>query len=321
MGSRPALAALCFAVSLWVPAHAQSYPDRVVKFIVPFSPGGVTDVVARPVAQRLAVMWGQQTIVENRPGAGSTIGAEAVARARPDGYTLLFSGNTHAVAAALYKRIPFDAVGDFTPVALVAEQPSVLVVHPSVPAKSTAELITLAAAQPGKLNYASSGNGSSQHLFAALFLAMAGVQMTHVPYKGSGPALAELLSGQVPVSVPSISNALSHIQAGKLRALAVTSSKRAASLPDVPTLDEAGVRGYDAALWFCVLGPKGLPADVVTKLYESIAEALRSPEVQTAYATQGIDARLMPPGPFADYLRAEAVKWARIVKESGATVD
>jgi tripartite-type tricarboxylate transporter receptor subunit TctC len=175
--------------------------------------------------------------------------------------------------------------------------------------------------KPGKLSYTSSGNGSSQHLFAAVFLVMAGVQMTHVPYKGSGPALADLLSGQVPVSVPSISNALSHIQAGKLRALAVTSSKRAASLPDVPTLDEAGVRGYDAALWFCVLGPKGLPADVVTKLYESIAEALRSPEVQTAYATQGIDVRLMPPGPFADYLRAEVVKWARIVKESGATVD
>ena len=256
MGSRPALAALCFAVSLWVPAHAQSYPDRVVKFIVPFSPGGVTDVVARPVAQRLAVMWGQQTIVENRPGAGGTIGAEAVARARPDGYTLLFSGNTHAVASGPVQAHSLRRRRRLHAVTLVAEQPSVLVVHPSVPAKSTAELITLAAAQPGKLNYASSGNGSSQHLFAALFLAMAGVQMTHVPYKGSGPALAELLSGQVPVSVPSISNALSHIQAGKLRALAVTSSKRAASLPDMPTLDEAGVRGYDAALWFCVLGPR-----------------------------------------------------------------
>lgn len=320
MRTRTAIAAITLTLAISL-AHAQTYPERVVRFIVPFSAGGVTDVVARPVAQKLSLAWGHQAIVENRPGAGSTIGAEAVAKAKPDGYTLLFTGNTHIVSAALYKRLNYDSLEDFTPIGLVAEQPSVLVVHPSIPANSVAELIALAKREPRKLNYASSGNGSSQHLFAALFLTMAGIEMTHVPYKGSGPALADLLAGIVPVSVPSISNALPHIHGGKLRALGVTSSTRAASLPAVPTLDESGVRGYDAALWFCVLGPKGLPSDIVKRVYESIAAAVHSPEVQKAYANQGIDARLMPPDQFAPYMHSELGKWTRIVRASGARVD
>lgn len=303
------------------PGLAQSYPEKVVRIIVPFSSGGVTDVVVRPVAQRLSMQWGQQAIVENRPGAGSTIGAEAVARSKPDGYTLLLTGNTHIVSAGLYRKLSYNAIDDFTPIMLMAEQGSALVVHPSVPAKTLQDLLALARTQPLKLNYASSGNGSSQHLFAALLFSMAGVQLTHVPYKGSGPATADLLSGLVPVSVPSISNVINHIQSGKLRALATTGTRRAAGLPDVPTVDEAGVKGYDATLWFCALGPKGLPPEVVTRVYESIAEALRSPEVQKAYAAQGIETRIMPPAEFGQYMRSELVKWTRIVRESGATID
>ena len=301
---------------------AQSYPERVVKFIVPFSAGGVSDVVSRPIAHRLGVMWGHQTIVENRPGAGGMIGSDVVAKAKPDGYTLLLSGSTHFVSATLHqKTISFHPIDDFTPIAHIAEQPGVLVVHPSVPAKSLAELISLAKAQPGKLNYASSGNGSSQHLFAAMLFTMTGIELTHVPYKGSGPALADLLSGLVPVSVPSISNAIPHIQGGKLRALGVSSSKRVAALSDVPTLDEAGAKGYDAQLWFAVLGPKGLPADIVNKVYESVAVAVRHPDVQRTYAQQGIDVRIMPPAEFTQYFKSESAKWNRVVKEAGVSID
>ena len=319
---RVVAAAILFAgIPVALAQSASTYPDRVVKFIVPFSAGGVSDVVSRAVANKLGSIWKYAPIIENRPGAGSSIGAEAIAKARPDGYQLLFSGSTHLVSAALYKRLPYDSLNDFTWIAIAAEQSSALVVHPSLSAKSVMELVALAKAQPGKLNYASSGNGSSQHLFAALFLSMVGAQMTHVPYKGSGPALADLLSGLVPVSFPSVSNVLPHIQAGKLRALAVSGLKRVDSLPDVPTLDEAGVKGYDARLWFCVMGPKGLPSEIVARVQQSVAEAVRSPEVLKAFAAQGIDAVTMAPDELMRFVRAEADKWARIVRESGATVD
>lgn len=302
-------------------AHAQTYPDRVVKFIVPFSAGGVSDVATRAVAQKLGTIWPYAPIIENRPGAGGSIGADVVAKVKPDGYTLLLTGSTHLVSGALYKKLPYDTVGDFTTIVVFAQQPSVLVVHPSVPAKSVTELVALAKAQPRKLNYASSGNGSSQHLFAALFLSMVGAQMTHVPYKGSGPALADLLSGLVPVSVPSISNAIPYIQANKLRALAVTSTKRTATLPDVPTFDEAGVKGYDAQLWFAAMGPKGMPADLVNRIYQGFAEAVRAPEVLKAFASQGIDPVDMGPAEFSKYILTEQMKWAKVVKDSGATID
>jgi tripartite-type tricarboxylate transporter receptor subunit TctC len=315
-----ALAALALGIASGA-AGAQAYPDRVVRFVAPFSPGGVTDVVSRPLAQRLSVMWNQQVIVENRPGAGGSIGAELVAKARPDGYTLLMLTNTHLVSGSLYRKLPYDAVADFTTICLFAEQGSALVVHPSIPATTFAELVALARAQPKKLNYASSGNGSSQHLFASLAFTQAGIELTHVPYKGSGPAMTDLLSGLVPVSMPAISNALPHIQTGKLRVLAVSSPKRSPSLPDVPTLDEVGLKGYDATGWFGIGGPKGLPPEVVTKVYESVIEAVRAPEVQRAYATQGIELRILPPAEFGQFWRTEAPKWARAVRESGATVD
>ena len=315
---------VCMALALSAASatFAQGYPDRVVKFVVPFSAGGVSDVVSRPIAHRLGQMWGHQAIIENRPGAGGMIGADVVAKAKPDGYTLLLSGSTHFVGGTLHqKTITFHPIDDFTPIAHIAEQPGVLAVHPSVAAKSLAELIALAKAQPGKLNYASSGNGSSQHLFAAMLFGMVGIELTHVPYKGSGPALGDLLSGIVPVSVPSISNAIPHIQGGKLRALGVTSIRRAATLPEVPTLSEAGARGYDAQLWFAVLGPKGLPANIVNKIYESVAMAVRHPDVLKTYAQQGIDVHIMPPAEFAQYFKAESVKWNRVVKEAGVSID
>jgi tripartite-type tricarboxylate transporter receptor subunit TctC len=317
----PALAAVAAMVTA-APAGAQTFPDRPVRFIIPFSAGGVTDVVARPPLQKLQSLWGQPGVAENRPGAGSTIGADLVAKAKPDGYTLLLTGSTHLVGAALHaKSITFHPIDDFTPILHMAEQGSALVVHPSVPAKNVAELIALAKAQPGKLNYASSGNGSSQHLFAALFCTMSGIQMTHVPYKGSGPAIADLLSGLVPVSIPSISNIINHAQAGKLRVLATTGAKRAQAMPDVPTLAEAGVKGYDATLWFALLGPKGMPPALVKRVQDVMLEALKSPEVLQAYQTQGIEVRTMGPSELGTYMRAESVKWARVVKESGATVD
>ena len=249
-------------------------------------------------------------------------GAEVVARAKPDGYTLLLSGSTHLVGAALHAgRLSFDPLNDFTDIGLVAEQANVLVVHPSLAANNLAELLALARSEPKKLNYASSGNGSSQHLFGALLFSMTGVALTHVPYKGSGPAMADLLSGLVPVSVPAISNAIGHIQAGKLRALGVTSLKRSPALPNVPSLDELGVKGYDATLWFALMGPKGLPREIVNKIWESLVIALGSPEVAKPYAQQGVDVRMMPPAEFSAFNRVEAAKWARIVKVSGATVD
>lgn len=302
-------------------AAAQSYPDRVVRFLVPFSAGGVSDVVTRAVAQKLGTIWRYAPIVENRPGAGSTLGAAEIARAKPDGYHLLLTGNTHLVSAALYRRLAFDAVNDFIPIIVMAEQSSALVVHPSVAARNVAELVALAKAQPGKFNYASSGNGSSQHLFMALFTSMAGVEMTHVPYKGSGPATADLLSGLVPVSLPSVSNILQHVQSAKLRALAVSGKRRIEALPDVPTLDEAGIKGYEAQLWFCALGPKGMSDELVKTIADAIAEATRSPEVKKAFAGQGIDPFILGPAEFAKFYRAEAEKWARIVKAVGVTVD
>ncbi|MEO7402094.1 MAG: tripartite tricarboxylate transporter substrate binding protein, partial [Burkholderiales bacterium] len=270
-------------------AVAQTYPERTVRIVVPFASGGVTDVISRPLAQRLSILWGHQAIVENRPGAGSSIGAAEVARAKPDGYTLLLSGSTHLVAAGLYRKLPYDPVNDFTPIVHMAEQPSAVVVHASVPAKNLGELLALARANPKSLNYASSGNGSSQHLMGALLFNMAGVELTHVPYKGSGPALTDLLSGLVPVSVPSISNVIAHVQSGKLRALATTGAKRSPAMPDVPTIDEAGVKGYEATLWFAMFGPKGMPPAIVAKLQDSIGEVLRSPEIVKAYTQQGIE--------------------------------
>src|SRR5215212_36675 len=267
------LRALCAAVVVFAcagAAHSQNYPARPVRLIVPFSPGGAADVPGRILADRMTHAFGQQVVIENRPGAGSTIGAEAAAKAPADGYTLFMISNTHFVSAALYKKLTYDSLNDFTPVTQITSAPNVLIVHPSLPAKNVKELIALAKSRPGQINYASSGNGSTQHLTGALFCKMAGINMTHIPYRGSGPVTADLIGGQVQVAFPGIAGMLPHIKAGKLRALGVSSAKRSPELPDVPTIAEAGVKGYDMVAWFGIAAPKGLPRDIQTKLHADL---------------------------------------------------
>lgn len=315
-------AAIVAAASLALPVWAQSYPNRPIRFVVPFSAGGAADTPGRILTQKLTDALGHQVVVDNRPGAGSTIGADQVAKAPPDGYTLLTISNTHFVSAALYKKLPYDSVADFAPVTQVTSAPNVIVVHPSLPAKSVRELIALAKAKPGKIDYASSGNGSTQHLTGALFTKMAGIEMTHIPYRGSGPATADLLSGQVTVGFPGIAGMLPQIKAGKLRALAVTSAKRSPELPELPTVAEAGIKGYDVTAWFGVAGPKGMPRDVVLKLHSELLRILKNPEVQKLLLNAGQEVAWQEtPEQFGEMLKTEAAKWARMVKESGATVN
>ncbi len=298
------------------------YPTKPIRLVVPFPPGGATDILARNVAQKLTEAWGQQVIVDNRPGAGGNIGSELVAKSAPDGYTLVMGTvGTHAINASLYAKMPYDHVKDFVPVILVAGVPNVLVVNPSVPVNSVAELIAYAKANPGKLNFASSGNGTSIHLSGELFKVMAGVQITHIPYKGSAPALQDLLGGQVQLMFDNLPPSLPLIKAGKLRALAVTSATRAAALPDVPTMAEAGLPGFEASSWFGVLAPAGTPPAIVAKLNAEIGKWLASPDAKEKLLAQGANAAGGTPEDFAKHIQAETAKWAKVVKESGAKVD
>ena len=322
---RTLLAALAasLAAALAPVAFAQpAYPTKPIRIVVPFPPGGTTDILARAAAQKMTEAWKEKAVVDNRPGAGGNIGAELVAKAPADGYTLLMGTvGTHAINASLYAKMPYDHVKDFAPVILVAAVPNVLVVHPSVPATTVAELIAYAKANPGKLNFASSGSGTSIHLAGELFKVMAGVQMTHVPYKGSAPAIADLLGGQVQLMFDNLPSALPQIRAGKLRALAVTSSQRAAALPDVPTIAESGLPGYEASSWFGLLAPAGTPADIVAKINGEVARWLASPEAKEKLLAQGANAAGGTPEDFVRHIAAETAKWQKVVKESGAKVD
>ena len=304
-----------------LPVHAQNYPVRPVRMIVPFSPGGATDVPARILAQRLSEAFGHQIVIDNRPGAGGVLGAEAVAKAPPDGYTLLLTATTHVISASLYKKLPYDAIRDFAPIVLIGSGPNVLTVHPSLPAKNVRELIALAKARPGKIDYASSGNGSAQHLFGALFMSMADVRMMHIPYKGSAPATTDLIAGQVSVGFPGIALVLPHTKAGRLRALAVTSAERSKAMPDVPSIAEAGVPGYAATLWSGLLAPRGTPPEIVQKLYDEIAKILKQPEVESAYLATGTDVTISNPEQFGRFVRAEYDKWAKVIKTVDAQVN
>ena len=320
---RNALAVLVgLVLALPNPTRAQSYPVRPIRLVVPFSAGGAADVPGRILTQKLSEALGQQVVVDNRPGAGSTIGAEQVAKAPPDGYTLLTISNTHFVSAALYKKLAYDSLGDYAPVTQVTSAPNVIVVHPSLPVKSVRELISLAKSSPGKIDYASSGNGSTQHLTGALFCKMAGIDMTHIPYRGSGPVTADLISGQVTVGFPGIAGMLPLIRAGKLRALAVTSAKRSRELTDLPTVAEAGLKGYDVTAWFGVAGPKGMPRDIVLKLHGELLRMLKNPDVQRLLLSAGQEVAWQEtPEQFGEMLKVESAKWARMVKDSGAQVN
>lgn len=303
-------------------AADSGYPNRPVRMIIPYSPGGAADVPGRIVAQKLSEILGQQVVVDNRPGAGSLIGAETVARATADGYTLLLSANTHYVSSALRSKLPFHPVDDFTQITTFLSAPSVLAVNPGLEAKTVKELIALCKAQPGKIDFASSGNGSTQHLLGALMMRMGGFQMTHIPYKGSGPAMADLLGGQVRVGFPGIALAMPHLKSGKLRALGVSGAKRSAELPDVPTIAEAGVPGYNATQWLGFVGPRGLPDAIVKRVFDATKTAVESPEVVKNLRGAGGEVMLSAsPKEFIAFAKEESMKWARVVKESGAQVN
>jgi tripartite-type tricarboxylate transporter receptor subunit TctC len=314
--------AFAFLVFFSCQGFAQTYPSRAVRLIVPLSPGGFADVPVRMLAPRLQAAFGRPFVVENRPGAGGTIGANEVAKAAPDGYTLLVAATPHVISAHLYRSLPYDTLGDFAPVTLLGAGPYVLVVNAQrLPVASVRELIAAARAQPGRIDVASSGNGSAQHLVGALFNRMAGVELNHVPYKGSGPAMQDLLGGQVPVSFAGIPNVLSSVRAGRLRALAVTTPARWRELPEVPTLAEAGVPGYDATLWLGLVAPAQTPADIVARLHAETAKLLEDPELQHSFRGAGIEARSMGPREFGAFMRAEYDKWGKVVRDTGATVN
>jgi len=306
---------------LFAAGHAQAtWPERPVTLVVPYTPGGVTDALARNVAKALGERLKQPVVVENRAGGGANIGAAHVAKSNPDGYTLLMgSAATHAINSSLYQKLTYDHLKDFAPISFIAQVPNVLVVHPSVPANNVKELIAHAKANPGKLNFGSSGAGGTIHLSGELFKSMAGVQMTHVAYKGSAPAVNDLLGGQTQVMFDS--SVVPHVKAGKLRALGVTSAKRSSALPDVPTIAEAGLPGYEATAWFGILAPAGTPEPVITRLNTELSAVLRDPAVTKWMEGQGFDVAGGSPADFAAHIRKETAKWARVVKESGATAE
>jgi tripartite-type tricarboxylate transporter receptor subunit TctC len=316
-----AAVAACCAFLLADTAVAQDFPTRPVRVIVPFSPGGAVDGPMRIVAQELGKRWGQQVVVENKPGAGATIGAEMVAKAAPDGYTLLLASQTNAISATLYTKLVFDPIEDFAPISLIGREPGVLVVNPALPVNNFQEFVAYVKARPGQVDYASSGNGSGQHLFMALLASMTGMKLSHVPYKGSAQATTDVLGGQVPVSIPGTAGMVGHIKAGKLRALAVTGAKRSPQLPDVPTVMESGVPGYEAYVWMGLLAPKGTPMAVVDKISRDVVAVLATPEVKAYMATAGIEIVGSTPAEFGTFFRAERALWAKVVRETGAKAD
>lgn len=309
-----AVAALAFATA----AQAQTWPSRPIKLIVGFAAGGSTDVTARLIAQALSERLGQQVIVENRGGAGGNIGADAVAKAEPDGYTLLLTtSTTHATNPSLYKSLPFDVRSDFTPITLTAFIPNLLVVGPNVPANTIDELVAYAKANPDKLTYGSAGNGSSQHLSAELFKSLAGIQMTHAPYRGGAPAVTDLLTGNIQVLFAPLVEVLQHVNGGKLKALGITTAKRSPLLPSAPAIGER-LPGYEVALWNGLLGPAKLPQDIVDRIHRETVAALRSEELRAKLAQQGSEPVGNTPDEFRAFIAAELVKWKKLVEISGA---
>ena len=302
-------------------AAAQDYPSRPIRIVVPFSPGGAVDGPTRMVAQELGKRLRQQVIVDNKPGAGATIGSGEVAKAAPDGYTLLLASQTNAISATLYTRLHYAPIDDFIGISLLGREPGVLVVHPSLPVRSVAELIAYAKARPGELNYASSGNGSGQHLFMAQFASMAGLKLTHVPYRGSGQATTDLLAGTVPMAMPGTAGMVAHIKAGKLRPLATSGVTRSPQLPEVPTLAESGLAGYGAYVWMGLLAPRGTPAAIIERLHRELKAVLSTPEVRSYFAEAGIEVVGSTPADMDSYFREERDRWARVVKDTGAQID
>jgi tripartite-type tricarboxylate transporter receptor subunit TctC len=302
------------------PSLAQQFPAKPIRAIVPFSAGGAVDVPARVLGPKLQEIWGQPVVLENKPGAGGTIGAAEVAKAPPDGHLLLFVSNTHLISAGLYPNLPYHGVRDFSPIIEMGSAPNVVVAHPSLGVKTLAELFALAKAKPGSINYASSGNGSTQHLLGAHLFSLANVQLTHVPYKGSGPATTDLIAGRVQTSVPGVNNVIQHIKSGKLLALAVTSPKRSGDLPDVPSVAEM-FPGYDGSLWMGLLGPAGMPRELVSRMHRDVSTALQAAETRQGFARAGFDINIRTPEQFGQLLQSEMDRWSRVIRESNAKID
>lgn len=317
------LSALFCAAACCLPASASAQldPPRPIRMIVPFSPGGFTDIITRVVAQHLSVAWKQQVIVENKPGANGIIGSEIVARAAPDGHTLLVMAPGHASNVSLQSKLPYDTLRDFTPIALLITLPSVLVVHPSVPVATMREFIDLAKSKPGELAYGSGGNGSSQHLAMEMLKTMAGIDLVHVPYKGSAPAEADLVGGQVKAMFAATVSITPQIKAGRLKALAMSSAKRSQAMPDVPTVAESGLPGYVAIAWAGMLGPKDLPRPIVDKLNAEVTRIMALPEVQARITALGAEFQPNTPQQFDAFIREEIIRWAEVIKKSNIKVD
>ncbi|HVQ61348.1 MAG TPA: tripartite tricarboxylate transporter substrate binding protein [Burkholderiales bacterium] len=317
MGSRvlKTLALAAFAISA---AHAEVYPAKPIRMIVAYPPGGGTDIVGRMVAQKLGETLGQSVVVENRGGASGNIGTEIAARAAPDGYTVLM-GNVapNAINVSLFKNLPFDPVADFAPVSLVASTPNILVVHPSTPARSVKEVVALARSRPGVLNFASAGVGSSSHLAGELFRILAGADIVHVPYKGAGPAMVDVLSGQVQLYFATMPAAMPHVKSGKLVPIAVTSLKRSQALPDAPTIAESGVPGYEASTWYGLLAPAHSPDAAIARLHESVVKILGDAALRAKLADQGFEPVGDSPKEFAAYIRSEIAKWGKVIRDAG----
>ena len=315
------LVALALAVLFSFDGRAQTYPSRPIRMVIPLSAGGFADVPGRLLAARLSSALGRQVYVENRPGAGGTIGADSVAKSAPDGYSILFTGTPHVISPWLYRSMPYDALKDFAPVALVATGPYVLVVNPQLGAATVRDLVALAKTQPGRIDYASSGNGSAQHLVTALFAKAAGIELNHIPYKGSSGATQDLLGGRVKVNFAGVPNVINHVRAGKLVALGVTTTERWPDLPEVPTIAEAGVPGFEATLWLCMLAPAGTPDALVERVSGALEKALQDPDVLKQLRVAGIAPSYLAPKPFGSFMQAEYEQWGRVVKETGATIN
>ncbi|WP_420223493.1 Bug family tripartite tricarboxylate transporter substrate binding protein [Pigmentiphaga litoralis] len=315
-----AVAALC-GISVAAPVSAQDYPSRPITLIVPFPTGGTTDVLARALGNEMSKTLGQPVIVESKPGAGSTLGADYVAKAKPDGYTLLMGAVHHTIASSVYKKLPYDFQKDLMPITTVALVPNVLVINPGIPAKSVQELLSLAKAQPGKLAYGSNGTGTGQHLIGAQFESLGGVQLLHVPYKGSGPLTTDLMGGQIAMSFDTVTPVLPFIKSGKLRALAVTTSHRSAALPDVPTLDESGLKGFNLGTWFGVLAPTGTPAPIVAKLNQDMVRIIQSADFRKRMADLGAEAIGDNPDQMKQLIAADTERFAKLVKDAKVSLD
>jgi tripartite-type tricarboxylate transporter receptor subunit TctC len=317
-------AATIATIALLLAPHAsiaQDYPSRPVRVVVPFTAGGPAEIIARVVGQKMSEQYRQPFIIDTRGGGGGTIGVDIVAKATPDGYTLLLHTIGHVIAPGLYRKLPYDAEKDFAPIAIANTTQLMLLTHTSVPAKSVQELIALARAKPRTLNFASSGSGGISHLAAHLFMTMAGIELTHVPYKGMAPGLTDVVAGQLQMVFPDPAVALPHVRAGRVNGLGVTGAKRVPSAPNIPTIAEAGLPGYDVPVWYGFLAPRGTPRAIIDKLHTGVAKAMASPDLRERYTSEGGDATVRGPDEFAALIRTELVKWAKVVKDAGVRLD